>query len=334
MIDVGIDECPDIQNLFAKILINEFHRLMRRGLAQGYIGEQAETGSPRGRIIIDASIKQQTPMRGTLVCQFDELRRDILENQILKATARELARVESVVPDLAHELRRSCRQLADVGDVRLTSEVFRGLSLHRGKSQYRFILRLCYFVFTNLLPSTTGVGSRFPDVLKHENKMSRIFEEFLRNFYYYEQDKYRVASEEMEWDACELSVSDYAMLPIMKTDVTMRSSAAIIILDAKYYADPFPEWFGRKKFRSQHLYQLYSYLRHAAISNKDRRVMGGIVYAAADEPLFRQYALDGFPVVVVAVDLRRTWREIRDELLHIPSFLDEGPTAPSIPIAN
>ena len=36
--------------------------------------------------------------------------------------------------------------------------------------------------------------------------MSRVFEEFLRNFYYYEQNEYRVAREEMVWDAIEISV--------------------------------------------------------------------------------------------------------------------------------
>ena len=46
--------------------------------------------------------------------------------------------------------------------------------------------------------------------------MSRVFEDFLRNFYYYEQDEFRVASEEMEWNAIELSRSDYSMLPIME----------------------------------------------------------------------------------------------------------------------
>ena len=163
------------------------------------------------------------------------------------------------------------------------------------------------------------------DVLNDENKMSRVFEEFLRNFYYYEQDDFQVASEEMEWNARELTDFNYNMMPIMRTDITMRSRSSIIILDAKYYIDPSPEYYGRRKFRSEHLYQLYSYLRHAAVPGGPRRVMGAVVYAAADGPLLRRYEVDGFPVAVVAIDLSREWMEIRDELMSIPNLLTRVP---------
>ena len=48
--DVGIDACPDLQNLFARILVNGINQLMRRGLDRGYIEIEEETRSPRGRI--------------------------------------------------------------------------------------------------------------------------------------------------------------------------------------------------------------------------------------------------------------------------------------------
>ena len=238
-----------------------------------------------------------------LVCNIDELRRDVLENQLLKATARELSRAENIVPELSHELTRYCRQLSDISDIPLRLDVFRGLSLRRDNWHYKIILRLCYFVCTHLLPSTTGQGNQFQDVLADETVMSRVFEDFLRNFYHYEQDEFRVASEEMEWNAIELSCSDFNMMPIMKTDITMRSKSRLAILDAKYYTNPFPEYYGHKKFRAEHLYQLYSYLRHAAASSEGRTVSGAIIYAATDGPISRRYVMDGFPIAVVAIDL-------------------------------
>ncbi len=321
MAPAGIDDCPDIANLFAKILVTEFHRLTRRGLAQGYLIDELEVRSPRGRIAIDASIKAQTRIRGALVCSFDELRRDVLENQLLKAAARELSRTKNMTPELAHELRNYCRQLSDISDIPLRLDAFRGLSVRRDNWHYKIILRVCYFVCTHLLPSTTGDANQFQDILADENIMSRVFEEFLRNFYYYEQNEFRVASEQMEWNIKELSEPNYDMIPIMKTDITMRSFSRIIVLDAKYYADPFPKYFGRKKFRAGHLYQMYSYLRHAAITSDGRSVAGAIVYAATDGPLTKRYVMDGFPIAIVAIDLRRDWSEIRNELLNLPTVL-------------
>jgi 5-methylcytosine-specific restriction enzyme subunit McrC len=152
-----------------------------------------------------------------------------------------------------------------------------------------------YFVYQELLPSSSGSGSRFHDILEDEEKMSRVFEEFLRNFYYYEQKEYRVAREEMNWDALEISVTEHNMLPVMRADITLRSKQAILIVDAKYYANPFPISYGRKKIQSAHLYQLYAYLRHAKIETPTRRVAGALVYASAGEPIFQQYQIDGLP---------------------------------------
>jgi 5-methylcytosine-specific restriction enzyme subunit McrC len=323
MIDVGIDDCPDLPNLFARILINGMHRLIRRGLNQGYITNEDETRCPRGRINLDKTIKEQTFIRGTLVCQFDERRRDILENRILKATARDLARAKNINAKLGHELRVICRQLNDVADIELNLEVFRGISVHRNNSQYAFLLRVSYLVYKELLPSSSGSGSRFHDILKDEEKMSRVFEEFLRKFYYYEQNEYRVAREEMIWDALEISTSEYNMLPVMRTDITLRSNHTIVIVDAKYYANPFPVFYGKKKINSAHLYQLYAYLRHAKIEAPERRVAGAIVYASVGDPIFKQYQIDGLPVKILAVDLSVPWPQIRNTLLSVLDFAAE-----------
>jgi 5-methylcytosine-specific restriction enzyme subunit McrC len=226
---------------------------------------------------------------------------------------------------LAHELRAICRQLSDVANIQLNLEVFRGVSIHRNNSQYALLLRVSYFVYQELLPSSTGSGSRFHDILKDEEKMSRVFEEFLRNFYYYEQDEYRVAREEMIWDAIEFSTSEYNMLPIMRTDITLRSEhmKTIMIIDAKYYATPFPILYGKKKIQSTHMYQLYAYLRHAKLRAPERRVVGALVYASAGEPLLKQYRIDGLPIKILAADLNVPWPQIRSALLGILDFPDE-----------
>ena len=86
--EVGIDDCPDLPNLFARVLINGVNRLLRRGLDRGYLSFEEELRSPRGRILIDRTIKEQTLQRGGVYCQIDELRHDVLHNQIIKARGR------------------------------------------------------------------------------------------------------------------------------------------------------------------------------------------------------------------------------------------------------
>src|SRR5687767_201482 len=84
-VEVGIDESPDLPNLFARLLINSANRLMRRGLDRGYCETNEETRAPRGRMLLAEIAKRQTLRRGSVVCAFDELTADVLHNQIIKA---------------------------------------------------------------------------------------------------------------------------------------------------------------------------------------------------------------------------------------------------------
>ena len=103
--EAGIDESPDLPNLFAKLLSAGTRRLFRRGLDRGYKTFTDEMVGPRGRLRLDRMIKEATQLRGTAVCDFDELTHDVLHNQILKATLTNLARCVDVEQGTRHELR-------------------------------------------------------------------------------------------------------------------------------------------------------------------------------------------------------------------------------------
>jgi 5-methylcytosine-specific restriction enzyme subunit McrC len=313
--EVGIDECPDLPNLFARVLVNGVNRLLRRGLDRGYIALEEEMRSPRGRILIDRVIKEQTLLRGTVDCQIDELQHDVLHNQIIKATALALAREPSVSPVLSHQLRNIGRRLSDVSDVRLTPGLFRRVQLFRNSAQYAQLMRLCEFVCRSLMPETGGAGGRFADILQDEARMSQIFEDFLRNFYFYEQEVYAVAREEMRWRMDPSPGGEAGLIPVMRTDVTLRSKTSTIVMDAKFYAEPFPRSAGVPKLRSGHLYQLFAYMKHAGDRGPSQPVRGALVYASPGESSCQRYRMDGHDIAIAAVDLSQPWPMIHVELL-------------------
>src|SRR5689334_7007037 len=112
--EVGIDDCPDLPNLFARVMVNGVRRLLRRGLDRGYVGFEDELRSPRGRLLIDRTIEELALQRGSVCCQIDELRHDVLHNQIIKSTATALSNHLEIEPALAHELRLICGKMAGV----------------------------------------------------------------------------------------------------------------------------------------------------------------------------------------------------------------------------
>ena len=319
--DVGEENCPDLQNLFAKLLIEGMHGLIRRGMDRGYVEVTEDTRSPRGRLLLDEMIKRQTMLRGEAACRYDELQIDILHNQILKATARLLAKSKGLLPVYRHELGILARRLEAVSDIRLTSSTFRRVQLSRNSRQYRLLMRLCEFVFHSSLPEENGSGSRFADILDDEVRMSSVFEDFLRNFYAHEQSAFTVKRDIMAWDAVPLTDGAAVLLPTLETDVTLHSRDRVIIFEAKYYKDPLEGRPGfPRKLRSNHLRQLFTYMHHMALRYTTKQVDGILIYPTVGTELSADYLISGRNVRAITIDLNRQWPEIHNELLSIPAW--------------
>lgn len=323
--DVGVDESPDLPNLLGKVLNDGTHRLLRRGLDRGYIEVTEETRSPRGRLRLDVMAKQQTILRGFAVCDLDELTPDVLHNQILKASLLSLAACSDLKKNLRHELVKSSQRMVGVAPIRLSADLFHRVQLSRNTSQYGFLMRVCELVFHALLPDDIGGGSKFQSILEDETRMPAVFEDFLRNFYRSELPGYSAASEIMPWLAEAEEDSDLAYLPIMQTDITLRSRDRTIVADAKYYRDMLAGGRYSPKVRSAHLYQLSAYLAHVGKREPGMRLSGLLIYPSKGRTLRLRYRLLGTPVTVATVDLSAEWPAIHSELIELiePSMLIE-----------
>jgi 5-methylcytosine-specific restriction enzyme subunit McrC len=313
-VEVGIDESPDLPNLFAKLLVVGTRRLFRRGLNRGYETFTDELAGLRGRLRLDRMIKESTQLRGTSICDFDELTHDVLHNQVLKATLRNLVACVDVDNEVRHDLRYLVRRFYDVADVRLSTSHFRRVAVSRSNREYILLMRLCEFVFWSLLPDETDTGTRFQQVLEDEVRMSAVFEDFLRNFFQLHRTEYRVRSESPAWLVSDASEHDLSLLPRMVTDITLRHPTHSIIVDAKFYRNPLVQSLYGERVRSQHLYQLITYLQHERARQEDKGLSGMLIYPAVGQSLRLRYRLLGIPVLVASVDLSQDWHDIEAEL--------------------
>ncbi len=315
--DAGVDQSPDLPNLLGKVLNDGSHRLLRRGVARGYIGVTEETRSPRGKLRLDAMTKQQTMLRGFAVCDHDELTPDVLHNQVLKASLLSLAACADVKKELRHELLNAALRMGGVSPIRLSAGLFHRVQLSRNTSQYGLLMRVCELAFHCLMPDESGCGSKFQSILEDETRMSALFEDFLRNFYRSELPGYSAASEIMTWLADADDESDLAYLPIMKTDITLRSGNRTIVADAKYYKEVLAGGRFDPKVRSTHLYQLSTYLAHAREKEPEQDLAGLLIYPTDGQSLRLSYRLLGTPIKVATVNLSSEWPEIHAELVQI-----------------
>jgi 5-methylcytosine-specific restriction enzyme subunit McrC len=312
--EVGIDKSPDLPKLFAKLLSAGTRRLFRRGLDRGYQTFTHELIGPRGRLRLDRMIKETTPLRGTAICDFDDLTHDVLHNQILKATLTDLASCSDFDNDSRHGLRSLARQFHDVADIRLSASCFRRVTVSRNSREYIFLMRLCEFLFWSLMPDERGTAARFQTVLDDEVRMSAVFEDFLRAFFQLNRPEYRVRAESSEWYETKATEDDLALLPRMVTDITLRQPGRTVIVDAKFYRKALAQSPYGERVRSQHLYQLVTYLQNERMRQDGRALSGMLIYPDVGRSLRLRYRLLGIPVLVATVDLGKEWRNIEAEL--------------------
>ena len=318
--EVGVEGSPNLPNLLGRVLTEGTRSLLRRGLDRGYISYIDELAAPRGRFLLAETVKRSSFARGRLVCQFDELSPDVVHNRILKSALGALARSEAMEASLVADLNDLRAKLGGVTEVALSKRLFTQLQLSRSIGHYRLLMKVCEMVQELLLPEEGGRGSRFADILEDEERMSAIFEAFVRNFYRHEQGQFSVASEVISWEMGPDPLGYGAYLPAMLTDVTLRSPSRTIVVDAKYYHQTLVSYLGgQKKIRSAHLYQLVSYLRNSAQKGgPDERAEGLLLYPCTDTRELRlDFQLVGHRVRACTVDLTRSWSDIHSEMIEL-----------------
>ena len=266
-IQTGADESPEVLDLLARVLVNGVTRLIRRGIDRGYHAFVDVLKAPKGRFLLLPSIAQATLISNQLVCSFDEITPDILPNRILKSTLRALRGVDALHPNLRSNLASLERRFGEVKSIELSRSLFQRVQLSRNNAHYDLLLKICELVLHALQPDQRGELSKFSDILEDEERMSVIFESFVRNFYSREQNKYSVAAEGINWAAEFIDPSQQRFLPTMHTDVTLRSNSRVIVIDAKFYKKTLVSFMGgAPKIRSGHLYQLLAYLNNMALA--------------------------------------------------------------------
>jgi len=265
---------------------------MRRGLDRGYLPSEAVVTGVRGRMSWDVTL-----------------------NRIILATVRTLLDARSLSPVLRERLTAVARRLADVTSIRLTADVFRSVQLHRNNASYAHMLHLCRFIFDNAMPNET-TGTLFRNFIRDEHQMPLVFQDFVRNFYALEQERFDVRPRVFPWRGRALTVESEPYLPLLSTDMVLESATRTIIIDTKYMPEAFRARFGQPKLRSEHLYQLFAYLANYPPSRSvGRQLEGMLLYPAVRGSFDHTYEIHGHVVRVRAVELSRPWHEVHAQLL-------------------
>lgn len=323
IVDVSDLESQELADLFAAVLINGIHHLLRRGLDQSYLTNEVELAGIRGRINIGVTARRMLAPHGRAYCEFDELQVDTLPNQILRATVNCLIRAPTLDKELRLKLRGLNRELGGISDVPLSRSMFQSVQLHSNNRFYRFLLSICELVSTMSLVDEAKGDFRFRDFVRDDKAMARLFESFVFNFYRLERPDLDIRKERIYWKASSDSDPELRFLPTMETDISVRDKphTQTLVIDTKFYKDTFQRYYDAEKIHSANLYQLLTYLKNLEYrQGPDAKAGGMLLYPVIQKPARLSYDLTGREIRISTINLAADWPQIRSELLYLLNF--------------
>ncbi|NUY01692.1 5-methylcytosine restriction system specificity protein McrC [Paraburkholderia youngii] len=315
VIDAGKIQGENVENLLAMMLINGLQPLVRRGLHKQYATRDDELRTLRGRIDYGTSLKRALFERGLIACSYDELSEDVLPNQVIKQTAKNLLQCESIDGMLRASLRKLLPKLSGVSPITLSEPTLNAAAHACMDPLSRFLINVSYLAYHSLVPEQGGNRFRALEFIRDEKRMWRLFQNFVFNYLRLEAGGFKVNRATIKWDV--ESGSDTDLLPRMNTDVTLIGKDRHLIIEIKYTKTLFQTYFEKSSLRSEHLYQVLTYLEQQAAANtlENRPVPEAILlYPAATHRIDARYRIKGRQLRVMTLDLAQPWEGIRSDL--------------------
>ena len=322
---VATEDFDNAAELCAAILERGVSLQLKRGLGQEYVNRTETRSSLRGTIKVTETVKSQAIWRRQLVCSYDEFSVDTTMNRVIKATVALLVR-----SDISRARKKSLKKLmvyfANVRDIDLHT-VDWNRRYDRNNRTYRMLMAVCWLVVKGLLQTQSDGATRMMDFFD-EQRMCRLYEKFILEYYRREHPRLRASASFVEW-ALDDGVSDG--LPAMRSDITLSAGGRVLIIDAKYYASTMQSNFNKKTVHSGNLYQIFAYVKNKQAvlerAGESVEVSGMLLYAATDEEVQPDvtYRMSGNQIGVRTLDLDRPFEEIRAQLDGIADML----TSPS-----
>ena len=310
--NLATEDFDNAGDLCAAILIRGISYQLKRGLGREYISETDTISAIRGKIEITESIKNQSMIRSQMVCTYDEFSLNSPLNKIIKSTVMLLLKAD-ISKARKKELRKLMVYFDDVSVVDVRS-INWSINYNRNNQTYRLLITICYLVVKGLLQSKSDGSVKMMDFLD-EQRMCRLYEKFILEYYKKHYPRIRTAASQIDW-ALDDGIS--TMLPTMQSDIMLSYQKGEIdktlIIDAKYYAHTTQVQYDVHTLHSNNLYQIFTYVKNKA--TKGGEVSGMLLYAKTDEEIYpnNEYKMSGNKITVRTLDLNCEFENIAAQL--------------------
>lgn len=310
---ISTESFDNTAELFAEILSRGISNQIKRGLGKEYISRQEALSTLRGRLNISESIKTQTIIRKQMICSYDDFSVNSYMNRIIKSTMFLLIKSD-ISKKRKKKLKKLCVFFSDV-DVLDVNSINWNIRYNRNNQTYRMLISICYLTINGLLQTQTDGTTKLMDFLD-EQRMYRLYEKFILEYYRKEYPMITVNASQISWQLDD--GYDYEMLPIMQSDIMLTFNEKVLIIDAKYYSHSLQYQYDQYSIHSNNLYQIFTYVKNKEeeLKNQPHEVSGMLLYAKTDEDIYpdNEYKMSGNLISVRTLDLDVDFSVIKKQL--------------------
>lgn len=306
------EKFDNVAELCAAILSKGVTSQIKKGLGKEYLLNSDLLSTIKGKIDVTASIKEQSFIKKQLVCSYDEFSVNAYMNRIIKTTM-ELLLHSDISKARKKELRKLLIYFVEVSSLEINSIKW-NLQFNKNNQTYQMLVSICCLIIKGLLQTKSDGTTKLMDFFD-EQRMSKLYEKFILEYYRKEYPNIKVSSSQIPWN---LDDNKTDMLPIMQSDIILRENEKSLIIDAKYYSKMMQERYGVYTIHSNNLYQIYTYVKNYD-KYKTGQVSGLILYAQTDEIKLphNKYQMDGNIIAVDTLDLNCNFEIIKNQLGNI-----------------
>ena len=285
--DVAVESFDEMYNLLAAILAKGIGLQLKQGLYREYISHQEELTVMRGKINMPGTIKNKLLHKQVLTCDFDELSENNMLNQILKTTVMLLLRNGKVKAKYKDDLKKKMLYFSNVDSIEPTEIKWSSIRFQRNNQTYRMLVSICQLMIEGMLITTDAGNYRLASFVD-EQRMCRLYEKFILEYYSRHYPELSVSASQIPW---VLDDGVGTMLPVH---------------------------FDKHKLHSNNLYQIFTYVKNRSyqFGEEDNTVSGMLLYAKTEEEIQPDnvYQMHGSQISVKTLDLNLPFVEIAAQM--------------------
>ena len=314
--EISSEPFDNVRDLFAAILSKGIAQQLKQGLHREYVNKNEDLSVMHGKPDFNGTIKNMVQNKKQFACEYDELSENNIFNQVIKTTVFLLLKEDSVKDEYKTTLKKEMLFFSGVDEINPFLIRLDLLRFNRNNQSYRMLLSICRFVLEGLLLTTDDGNVKLAQFLD-EQRMCRLYERFILEFYRKEVPKVKANASKIEW---QLDDGMSSLLPTMQSDIMLTHGNKTLIIDAKYYSHATQVQYGKHTLHSQNVYQIFTYVMNQDVGNTGN-VAGMLLYAKTDEDITpdAEQSIMGHKIIAKTLDLNCEFSNIANQLKKIAS---------------